>query len=201
MRLWPLILMLSLALGRPGMSVAARELFDSPKPAHPSPGRMEKRGLSVDVQALDAEHTRDIFETDLVAKGAQPLLIKIRNESGQTYRFRKADVDARYLPAAEAAKLSYENPVVIGGQALGRAIGFIPGLIFKAPRKVPPRPILNRGVQESFVREEIADADIEPGGSLEGFMFVRPFSGGRRLRVTLINVQTQEPLVFDVPTG
>ncbi len=45
---------------------------------------------------------------------------------------------------------------------------------------------------------EIADATVEPNGSLVGYLFIHPIKPGSRITVKLINVQTQEPLVFDI---
>ncbi len=204
MKRWlSVLLLLGLTVALPSVGEAAQRLLDSPRSANASvPGRVQQAGVSVEVQVIDAEQTRNIFDVDLVGEGIQPLLIKIRNESGHTYRFSKASVDAHYLPAATVARKAYENPIVIGGEMIGRVVGVIPKVILPSTshRQTPSQPLFNREVRASFMREEIADGDIGPNGSLAGFMYVRPLAPGSRISVRLINVQTQEPLTFDIPT-
>src|SRR3989338_2478009 len=88
--------------------------------------RIEKDGVSVAVDVLKPEDTEDVFGADLVRQGTQPLMLMIQNGSAETYRFRKADVDARYIPAAEAARHAYGNPIVTGGRMIGWAVWHVP---------------------------------------------------------------------------
>ena len=192
-----MLVLLGLAIAWPGTGQAAHQLFEPPHRAI-VPGRLQKEGVSVDVQIMSAEETQDVFDVNLIRHGIQPLVITIRNGSQATYRFRKADVDARYIPAAVAATKAYENPVAVGADLVQRTTNSLHQIIFPPPKQVPGRPILNRNIQQSFVKEEIPDADIAPNGSLSGFLNLRPQAPGVPLRVTLINLQTQQPLVFDI---
>ena len=162
-----------------------------------APERVEHAGVVVELHILSAKETEDIFDVNLVRKRVQPLVIRIKNDSGTTYRFRKADVDEHYLPAATAAKQAYENPLVVGKGVAGRVLGYLPSKIFKSSAKVPERPVFNRTIQDSFVREEIPDGEIGSNGKLSGFLYVRSLEPGAPIRVTLINVHTQEPLLFE----
>lgn len=159
--------------------------------------RVEQAGVVVELHVLSARETEDIFDVNLVRKRVQPLVIRMKNESGTTYRFRKADVDEHYLPAATAAKQAYENPLVVGKSVVGRVLGYLPSKILRPKAKTSDRPMFNRAIQESFVREEIPDGEIGANGKLSGFLYVRPLEPGAPIRVKLMNVQTQEPLVFE----
>ena len=200
MRGWGAFTLIGVLVAGPATGQAAHALFESPHSAT-VPGRVQHEGVSVDVQVMDAEETKDVFDVDLIRQGVQPLVITIRNGSQATYRFRKADVDAHYIPAAVAATKAYENPVVVGGEIVEQTVRSLHQFIFPPPKHMPGRPILNRNVQQSFVKEEIPDADIAPKGSLSGFLFLRAQAAGVPLRVTLINLQTQQPLVFDIARG
>ena len=193
-------LLCGLIVAWPADGRAAHALFESPQRATP-PGRIQKEGVSVDVQVMDAEETTDVFGVDLVRQGVQQLVITIHNGSQAAYRFRKADVDARYIPAAVAATKAYENPVIVGGEILERTVSSLHQFIFPPPKNVPGRPILNRNVQQSFIKEEIPEAEITPSSSLSGFLYIRPQAARTPLRVTLLNLQTQQPLVFDIARG
>ena len=164
-------------------------------------GPVKQDGVSVSIQVLDPDETKDVFDIDLIGKGIQPLLIKIKNDGTATYRFSKSDVDAHYIPAATASTSAYENPVAVGRQVIHRIFSSAPELIF-TPRtraKTPPRPIFNETVRQAFMREEIPDREIGPTGSLEGFLYVQPLQPDSHLAVKLINNQTQQPLLFEFP--
>ncbi len=186
-------LLLGLVASLPSLCVAAHHrVLEAEHTA------VEHAGVSVEVHVLDADQTEDIFDADLLARGIQPLVITIRNHSTQTYRFTKADVDAHYIPATIAAKAAYENPVVISGRVIGRAVSVIPRWIFPH-HNTPPRPLLNRDIQANFVREEIRDADVGPNSSLSGFLFSHPPESTAHLHIRLLSTQTQVSLEFDVP--
>ena len=168
-----------------------------------SPGRLEKAKVSVDIQRIDADETISVFGVDLVGHGVQPLVIEIQNRSDQTYRFSKTNVDAHYIPAANAARYAYPNPIITGlrfvrwivcwipAWILGQFVEFFDGAI--------QRPLMNQDVRADFVKEEIADTTVGPNSSLAGFMFLRALPPGTQLHMTLTNVQTQDLLAFDVP--
>ena len=196
------VLAISLTVALPTLSDATDRTMDLSLPVAAPHGRMEQAGVSVDVEILDREHTVDIFDVDLVKKGVQPVMIKIHNQSTQTYRFKKADVDARYIPAATAAKRAYENPIRIGGRLVGRAVGTVPRWLLNSRREIEreqatDQPLFNREMQASFVQGEIPDAEVTPDGTLEGFLYLRPLEPGAHVRVRLLNTSTQEPLVFE----
>ena len=201
MRRWAALALAVAAVVWPAVGEATQQQwFESPAPAA-APGRIQHEGVSVDARVMDADEVEDVFDVNLIRKGVQPLLITIRNDSQVTYRFRKADVDAHYIPAADAAKAAYENPVAIGGAIAQRAVSVLHQFIYPPPKPVLDRPILNRSVQQSFVKEEIPDAEIAPNSSLSGFLYIRPQAASTPLRVTLLNLQTQQPLVFDIVRG
>ena len=197
---------MSMAVALPTLSAAKEGTMDLSLPVAVPHGRMEQAGVSVDIDVLDAQRTSDIFDVDLVKKGIQPVMIKIRNHSAQTYRFTKADVDAHYIPAATAAKRAYENPIRIGSRLVGRAVGILPRWLINSRREIEreqasDQPLFNREMQASFVQGEIPDADVAPEGTLEGFLYLRPREPGAHVRVRLLNTSTQEPLVFERATN
>ena len=161
--------------------------------------RVEKAGVSVEVGVMSPEETSDIFGVDLIKRGIQPLMMTIRNGGAQTYRFRKADVDANYVPAAAVATHAYENPVVTGGRVAGWLLWHVPAFVFPSLQRGTRRPALRRDVRRDFAREEIADTEIGPGGVARGFMFIRHREGGGPLMVRLLNVQTQDVLIIEIP--
>lgn len=199
-------LAMSVAVALPTLSDAKDHAMDLSLPEAIPYGRMEQAGVSVEVEVLDREHAMDIFDVDLIKKSVQPVMIKIRNGSTQTYRFTKADVDAHYIPAATAAKRAYENPIRIGGRLMGRAVRTVPRWLLNSRREIEreqatDQPLFNREMQASFVQGEIPDADVAPDGMLEGFLYLKPLEPGAHVRVRLLNTGTQEPLVFERATN
>ena len=201
---WLLLVTLSVIVSRPAISAAKqRDLFAAPQEAVDAkvPGRVTQADVSVDVQVLNAERTKDIFDLDLIKKGVQPLFIKIHNTSQQAYRFSKAGVDAHYIPASLAAQAAYDNLLLVGGRVVKYTVTSIPKAIFvKSHKKKDVKPaLLNRDTRAVFEKEEIADREIKPNETLSGFLYLYPLASHSHVTVTLINVQTQAPLVFDIP--
>ena len=161
------------------------------------PGRVVQDQVTVVVERLDAEQAKDIFNADLLRHGVQPLFIMIHNGGAEPYRFEKARVDARYLPAATASRAAFQSWCAQGVRLLAWVVSAVPAIIFPALRRSFHRPTRNRDIQADFVREEIADAPVTPGGDLEGFLFVRPMPPNAAVRVALIHARTREPLVFE----
>lgn len=203
---WLLLVTLSVIVSRPAISAAKqRDVFAAPQEAAHAkvPGRVTQADVSVDVQVLNAERTKDIFDLDLINKGVQPLFIKIHNASQQTYRFSKASVDAHHIPAALAARVAYDNLLLVGGRVVKYTVTSIPKAIFvkshKNKKKDVKPALLNRETRAVFEKEEIADRNIKPKETLSGFLYLHLLAPHSHVTVTLINVQTQAPLVFDIP--
>ena len=174
------------------------------------PNRMEQQGVSVAALLFTPDETRDRVHIDLRRDRIQPLMIVMRNDSDQTYAFRKADVDARYLTARGAARGAQVHPVVHTARLVRWLVWLLPGALFNAViepstglpfdgvdeiARRPPTP-RNRDVREDFLRHEIADGQIAPRESMSGLMFLHPPKLGSMLQVKLVNTRTQEPLVF-----
>jgi len=203
---WLLLISLSAIVSRPTISTAKqRDLFAAPQEAVNAtvPGRVTQVDVAVDVHILDTDQTKDIFDIDLIKKGIQPLFIKIHNASQQTYRFSKASVDVHYISASLAAQAAYDNPFLVGGRVVKYTVTSIPKAIFEKPhhKKKDVKPaLLNRDTRAVFEKEEIADRAIKPKETLSGFLYLHPLTPHSHVTVTLVNVQTQTPLVFDIPS-
>ncbi len=165
------------------------------------------------VELIDREQAKQQFHADLLGVRVQPLMLVIHNESDQTYAFRKADVAQGYLPAASVARWAYVSPLETVARYLKWAVFFLPGLVFEAviepttaldfpgieeAAQRPPPPN-NQLIREDFMRHEIADTEIRPNDTVAGVLFTRPLKLGGVLPVTLINAQTQQPVVVEVP--
>lgn len=176
--------------------------------------RLEQQEVSVAAFLLGPEQAREQVHVELLRDRIQPLMIVVRNDSDQTYTFRKSDVDSRYLPAREAAKGAQIHPVVHAARVTRWIIWLLPGVLFNAVIEPstglpfpgmdeiasrPPTP-RNREVAEDFLRNEIPDGQIGPHESVSGLMFIRPPRLWSTLPIKLVNARTQEPLVFGIST-
>ncbi|MBI3020674.1 MAG: hypothetical protein HYY59_01575 [Candidatus Omnitrophica bacterium] len=177
-------------------------------------GRIQQDHVDVAVEFLDERQTKEAFHADFVRSGIQPVRLLIQNGSDQPYRFRKADVDPRSIPAASVARRVYVHPAETVARLVKWVAFFIPGLVFESivepatsldfpgieeAARRPPTPD-NRSIKADFLKHEIADAEIGPNGSLAGVLFIRPPRLGSVLTVKLFTARTQQPAVFEVPT-
>ena len=178
------------------------------------PGRDDHDGVSVVVKVLEFDPSRALFQADLPRHHIQPLLLLLRNGGGETYLFRKAAVGARYLHAEAVARMVYQHPSVTLIRYGKWLAMLLPGLLFETVIEPTttfdfpgieeaaqrPTPTDNARIRAAFVRYEIPDGPLAPDHTLEGALFVRPFTAGSPITVTLTNARTGEPLRFRVPT-
>ena len=177
------------------------------------PVRVEQERVMVAAEFLDPERTVDVFHANLLRNHIQPLLLVLRNGSEQPYRFRKADVDARYVPAAQAARWACVHPAVTAARLIRWGVFFLPGLLMESvvePTTTLDFPVFeelarrpertdSRQIIVEFQRHEIADGDIGPDEIRAGAMFLRPPRLGSVIAVRLVNARTQQPLVLKIP--
>ena len=186
-------------------SVAADRAWAAPHgsarkmPPAASGHRQEQAGVAVTVEALDKDACEAVFGVDLLKHQVQPVLIKIRNDSKQTYEFQKSSVSSDAIPAAAVARYAYPNLIVSVLKWTGHIATFIPRTM--SDRKMPSRPLIPGDVRHDFTKEEIADGPIAPQSSREGFVFLHPLPKGQPLRVPLTNASSRQPLVFEFTTG
>ncbi len=192
---------------RPPIELPNRTLEDYP-------GRLEKNGVSVAVELIDPSRTQGLFHADLVRDGVQPLMVVIHNGSDQAYVFSKANVDRHYLPAEQVARLAYVHPIETIAHHIRWLAFLVPGVVFETViepastldfpgmEEAARRPAIpdNRSTKADFLNHQIADAEVLPGHSLAGVLFIRPPKLGSLIPVTLVNAQTRQPLVFEIPT-
>lgn len=177
------------------------------------PDHLEQNHVAVAVEFMDPLRAHDLLHMEFATRGIQPLMIVIQNGSDQSYRFSKADVGARVVPAARVASLAGPHPVVTVLRYLTWVAFLAPGFIFDTVvepattfefpgmQDASQRPArFNRQqMSDDFVEHEIADAVIAQDSSHAGLLFIRRPAPDSRLSITLTNAQTRQPLVFEVP--
>ena len=187
--------------------------FHRPAPSNQEieqhPHRMQQHQVSVVIEILDEEQAESVFGVDLPKHGIQPVSVMVHNNSGETYRFRKAQVEPATVPTSVAARAACPNPVITGLRFVRWGVLVVPVSVLKffleaVPRLYVPtlgewvrRPVTCSDVQADFAKGELADADVPPGGLLAGFLFTRPMPPGTAVHLSLIDARSQHPLVFE----
>ena len=176
--------------------------------------RIQKEHVTVAVRFLTADQTRAAFHVDLHQRHIQPVLVMIRNDSDAAYRFNKASVDKRYFPAGRVARFAQVSRIAMARQYLRWLAFLIPGVLFdtvveptttiefpgiQGAAQRPPRAH-PEAVRAAFLRAEIPDGDVAPHRAQAGVVFIHPPRLGREFPITLVNVSTGQPLVFDAQT-
>ena len=149
------------------------------------PGRDDHDDVSVVVKVLEPSLSRSLFQVDLPRHHIQPLLLLLHNGGGETYLFRKAAVDARYLHAEAVARMVSQHPSVTLLRFGKWLAMLLPGLLFEtiiepattfdfpgieeAAQRPPPTD--NARIREAFARCEIPDGPLARDHTLEGAMF------------------------------
>ena len=195
------MLVLWLTLPRPACSAQDPAHVFSPKargnPLANDPRRVERSGVSIVVEALDASRSEDVFGVDLLRRNIQPLVVKVYNGSPQAYHFRKADVQPSLVPAATVAHLLQDPLWMRGAQAGKESISAVPRIVFPHVNKQTTRVAGRENVQANLLKDELADGAIAPKQFVNGFLFIP--TTPTPLTLTLTNVSTHTPLVVSIP--
>ena len=167
-------------------------------PLASDPRRVERGGVSIVVDVLDASRSQDVFGMDLLRRKIQPLVVKVYNGSEHAYQFRKADVQPAIVPAATIARLLKDPLWIRGAHATREAVSTVPRIVFPRVNKKPARVAGRETVQMNLLHDELADRSIEPKQFVNGFLFI-PAGGTTPLTMTLTSAATQAPLVVNIP--
>ncbi len=167
------------------------------------PNPTSQKSVSVAVKIMSCSDALATFDCEMDKRKINPVYIVIENKSDKTYFFRKADIDASYTPAEEAAKKCARSTMgrLVSYGILGLCpftwIIFIPIFIGEAINC----PTINSRMRSDYTSNEIADATIGPGRSISGVMFVPPFKSGELFTVPLVEKETGERLLFQFQNG
>jgi hypothetical protein len=179
-----------------------------------SVGRAERGGVRATLELLDAPRSQALFQAHLQQHRVQPALLAVENASATSYLFNKANLAKDYVPASETGAWACEHPSLTVARHARWLLLFLPGLLMQTV--IEPASTLDfpkfeelvsrpegsgcRTVQEAFSRAEIADGLLSPGEARQGVLFLRPVPLGQALALTLIDPDTQETLVLELPT-
>ena len=191
---------------RPPMAPPSSMLEDAPE-------QVTQEGISAAIKIIPRAQAKNIFHADLMQHRVQPLIVMLQNSSEHTYAFHASQMSVQSIPAATVAKYAYVHPVITAVRLAKWVVMFVPGLLMESMieptttfdfpnfENAAKRPVLphHREIQAEFLRHEIPNGLVAPKSALTGFLFVRPFPLGRPIRLTLMNVDTQQPLVLEVP--
>lgn len=158
-----------------------------------------QEGVTVEARLLSGQEIKSVFGVDLLRENIQPVVIKIKNDSAQTVQFFRANLNVEALPAAEAAKAAFENPIVVGGGLIKRGMGAVGRVIFPKKKTPEEKPITNSELQATFVREEMPEGDIAPDSFVQGFVFIRPLTKEQNLSIKLTPLAGTQAFAFDIP--
>ncbi|MDP8266440.1 MAG: hypothetical protein P9M07_05780 [Candidatus Aceula meridiana] len=138
--------------------------------------------VSVAVKFFDYDEANEIFSCDMRGRGIQPVFIVIDNKSDVAYGFRKANVEASYVYAEEAAKKCARNQLVYAGPWPPLHVRIIK---------------INDNIRKDYLAKEIVDVSVEPNSDISGVMFIHPLESGEKFRIPLINRKDGSRLVFE----
>ena len=129
-------------------------------------------GVSVAVDIFDTAKIKQTFGVDLIRKKIQPLYVIIQNKSSSRHWFSKAGSDKTFIPSGEVPRMVYEG--VFSRFLKGGTFGMLkwPFLVPGAMIDKGKSGIITRRIKNKASLEEIPDVYIEPGGEIQGMMFV-----------------------------
>ena len=141
--------------------------------------------IAVSAAVLSPEESRKIFDTDLYARGIQPVWLEIENKSSSTLVFFERSVDPRYYSHMEAAHRSH-IPVWSPFFEHGLFSVFMWPLLPLAPLRALSASEANKDMDEYFDDAGIGNEALSPGERVEGFVFTPVDAGTKRVPVCLV---------------
>ncbi len=162
------------------------------------PNAVTQNDVSVAIKIMSCSEGLAVFDCEMCKRKINPVFIIIENKSGNTYSFRKGDIDSSYLPSEEVFKKCARStmgrlaPYGLLALCPFTWIVFIPMFI----SEVINCPSINSRMRSDYTSSEIADSTIGPGRSISGVMFVAPFKSGELFTVPLVNKETGERVLF-----
>jgi hypothetical protein len=154
-------------------------------------------GLEVAVAVASDTESRRLFGVRMAHRGMQPVWIRIRNRTPESYRLDLAAVDPRYYTPLEAA---YVNHFAIGrrlvrfGLLAWLYLPFLPLL----PFKILGARAANRRMDAFFKAEGYPPGPIAPGGEKEGFVFTPLDEGLKAVAIRLLGGAGARELAFSL---
>lgn len=135
--------------------------------------------------ALDPDEALRLFGVPLSRKGVQPIHLRITNRSKGPLRLQLLGLDPSYFTPLEAASVSGFS-ILRGLWALGALAWLVGPLLLLIPSKLVTAWLANRRMEKVFRAGAFPLRPIAPGGTAEGFVFVRYEAGAREFQVRLL---------------
>ena len=161
-----------------------------------------QEGLDVSVEEFaSADKSRTAFDADVAPYGVLPLLLKVENNSSQTYRVQEHAVSA-YLGDQLLGSLAGERAASQGanseyaGKALGWTLVTGPFAILLWPATVAGSAAhaaaVNRRIEQHFESLRFNDSVLKPNQTTAGFLYFKLPRGVKKLENLTVHVEPSE---------
>lgn len=130
----------------------------------------EQLRVSFDYKVLSSLDCRRHFKRDLIAKGYQPIYIKITNDTDRTYAFSMNDVSIPLISGNEVARK-------IKRSVVSRAVGYGFAFLILWPFAIPAiidtinASDANKQMKADVAFKELRDQTITPHSTISGLLF------------------------------
>lgn len=135
--------------------------------------------------APDPEEAARLFGVPLSKRGVQPLHLRIANRSKAPLRVQMLGIDPSYFTPLEAAMVAGFS-LLRGLWALGLLWWMVLPVVLLLPSRLVTAWLANRRMEALFRALAFPLRPIPPGGTAEGFVFVRYEAGAREFKVRLL---------------
>src|SRR5262245_11492372 len=157
----------------------------------------------VALAVLDAQESRRRFGVDLAARNVQPVFLRIESRSREPLRLHALSIDPGYYTPLEAAAVNHFS-FTKRLTAFGAAGWIFLPVFALAPLKAWTAAHANQRMNACFQNGAFRLRPIDPGQTVEGFVFTNADFGTKEVHVRLLGAGTAErpgpesELVFSV---
>lgn len=161
-----------------------------------------KEGVRLYVRAYSPEECIEVFNTDLISKGFQPLQLSLYNDSNETYVVHPSYIEPHCISPMKVAQLLKRSLWLNCGPASILAYLFfpiiIPFYIYPWGKKIHQK---NKKIERYLVNGSLVDESsftIHPWAKVHKFMFVRRDQFYPSFYVRVYNPERKQLLHYDV---
>jgi hypothetical protein len=159
----------------------------------------EQKGMPVvSAKAFDKADCLKFLDRNVLKKGYQPVQLYIQNHSDKSYAF---SLNRMSIPCARPEEVAGKVHTSTVGRVVGYGVAacFVAGLLF-VPAIVDgiKSAQANDNLDADFSSKTAQDTVIYPYSTLNKLIFIDKFQYQSSFQLTLIELETKEPKVFQV---
>lgn len=157
----------------------------------------KSKGVGVVAKAFTKADCKRYLDRDVISKGYQPVQVYLQNNTAKSYSFSLNRISLPHVAPEEVAEKVHTSTV-------GRAAGYGAGALILWPLVIPAivdgvmSSQANESLDSDFYSKAAKDQIVNPYSHINTLIFVPSSSYTNDFTITLIDQETNEPVLLTV---